>query len=291
MKILFTGKGSSGSWKIRGLQIANALGAQAFAKASFKLCSQADLIVAVKRLDPQLIDNINRSGRPWVWDLVDFYPQPTCTSWTREKAVSWVAKAVENLRVKPVGIIWPCAKMMDDCTPSLQSYEFRNRVIYHHHRPGLCAAPPRKKLSCLGYEGSPNYIVPFLPSIRAACERLNVEFVVNPERLTDCDALLALRCPSTNGYVQRNWKSNVKLANAHAVGVPFLAQRESAYLETASGRELWCPGPDEIYDRLLSIQDREVRCEIQRAFLKKAYPLQAAASEFKSFFSEVLWCR
>ena len=74
-RILVTGGGTSGSWKIRGEQLGEAICADVLPRAGFADCSAAELIVVVKRAPPELLDTVRRSGRPWVWDVVDAWPQ------------------------------------------------------------------------------------------------------------------------------------------------------------------------------------------------------------------------
>lgn len=114
----------------------------------------------------------------------------------------------------------------------------------HHHRPGIARNPIREEIRKVGYEGSPQYINQWRPHIEAECQRIGAEFVVNPPRLADVDVVLALR--DAKGYAPRFWKSNVKLANAHGSGTPFIGCRESGYIETASGAEYWADNPVEL---------------------------------------------
>lgn len=281
MSVLFTGRGTSGSWRIRGVQLGGELGARVKPRATLKDCNAAGLIVVVKRLDAQLMEAIKLSGRPWVWDIVDFYPQPTCTSWRRLRAVSWVCKVVENCNPKPAAIIWPNERMKKDCAQHMKRLRIAHHVLYHHHRPNSAVNPIRAEFRRLGYEGSPSYITPLTRAISSVCSAFGIEFVINPDSLADCDAVLALRCPETNGYVQRSWKSNVKLANAHGSGTPFIGQRESGYAECATGHELWCTSVDELPHRLEQLRSRELRAEIGAQFLKRAYPLSEAAADMK----------
>lgn len=268
--------------------MAAALGGKAAPKAALALCKATDVIVGVKRIDPQTLDNIKRSGKPWVWDLVDFYPQPACTKWRREEAIAWVHKVIQNVQPKPVAIVWPNQRMMEDCNKIALKLGIKNYVLYHHYRPGLIGSAVSPTLRLLGYEGSPNYIRPLIPKIQEACAKADVEFVVNPTRIDQCDAVLAMRCPETNGYVQRHWKSNVKLANAHAAGLPFIAQKESGYTETCCGHERWVVEPEQIVDALAEFSSMQKRELVQKESLRHSYPLNAAATELRALLAEAV---
>ena len=93
MNVLFTCRGTGGSWAIRGNQLGGKIGT-AKGKATLDDMRAADLIVLVKRPAPGMIDNIRKSGKPWVWDVVDFYPQPACTGWSKDKAIEWVRNQI-----------------------------------------------------------------------------------------------------------------------------------------------------------------------------------------------------
>src|SRR5688572_31220626 len=112
MKVLFTGRGTSGSWKIRGEQIGAAMGATVKPMATLEDCRAADVIVAVKRIPAQLLENIRASGRPWVYDIVDAFPQPLCSTWSRSQCIDWLNEVIGTL--KPTAVIWPTARMQDD---------------------------------------------------------------------------------------------------------------------------------------------------------------------------------
>lgn len=123
---------------------------------------KADMVVAVKRLPPEMVRALQQSGTPWILDVVDFYPQPKCSTWSREAAIRWVQGQIKEL--KPHGIIWPNQRMMDDCQIDLPG-----TVIYHHYRPDAPVNPIRERVAMVGYEGSPNYIGEWLEPIREAC--------------------------------------------------------------------------------------------------------------------------
>lgn len=271
MKLLVTGRGGAGSWVVRGEQIGSALGAKVLPHATVADLKAADAVLVVKRVPETLLAALNRAGRPWAYDIVDAYPQPMCSTWNRKQAIAWVKDYARQLR--PDAIIWPTAAMRDDCGAG--------EVIYHHHRPGLARNPIRPNLETIGYEGSARYLEGWHKAIDRECQARGMQFLLNPRRLADVDVVLAVRGGAWRGYVQENWKSNVKLANAHASGTPFIGVRERGYEETATGAELWADHPGELGRALDRLEAQAVRQAIQETFLAAAFPLERAAKQFK----------
>ena len=186
MQLLFTGRGKSGSWQIRGEQLGQAIGATVKQGITVADCKSADLIVVVKRATDPILEVIRKSGKPWVFDCVDFYPQPTCTLWHRDHAIEWVQTHL--LSYKPNAIIWPNERMRRDCDIGLPGM-----VLKHHHRPGIKANPIRKKVQAVGYEGSPAYLGEWRSRIDDECAKRGWQFIVNPHELANVDIVLAVR--------------------------------------------------------------------------------------------------
>lgn len=281
MKILVTGKGSAGSWKIRGEQLGHEIGARVVPKATKPECQRADVVIAVKRLNHIFFDAVRDSGRPWIWDLVDLYPQPTCTAWTAEQSIHWVRDQIK--KYKPNAIIWPNKKMMDDCcdgkTPGV--------VIYHHHKKNIPINPIREKIQAIGYEGEPKYIAEWLPVFEKECQRHSWNFIINPTNISDLDVVVAMRGNAFNGYAQRSWKSNVKLANAQASGTPFIGACEPSYVETGSGAEILIGATSQVPWALEQLVPRETRSQRAIKMMAAAYPVAAAAADLKAFINKV----
>lgn len=276
MKVLFTGGGTSGSWQIRGIQIGMAMSATLAPRATLEQCQAADVIVVVKRLPAALLENIRASGRPWVWDIVDAYPQPKCSAWGEVESKEWLAQQLEAL--KPDFVIWPNERMQRDGTGGA--------VIYHHHRPGAARNPIREHIRTVGYEGQPDFLGEWKPIIEAECRRRGARFVVNPFQLADLDVVIALRGNEWNGYPQRHWKSQVKLANAHATGTPFIGAPEDGYIETACGAEYWASSPEDLGRALDDLKDQSMRRHVSERFLKSAFSIRHAAERYR----DVLRC-
>jgi hypothetical protein len=272
MNLLITGKGTSGSWQCRGVQLGAAAGARITKAPTLAQCKAADAIVVVKRIGEDMLATIRKSGTPWVFDAVDFYPQPGCSAWGDREAIEWVRRQLA--RLSPAGVIWPNRRMQQDCGDG-----WRGFVLQHHHRPGIASNPIRDRVEAVGYEGSPRYIEAWRPQIEHECSRRGWRFVVNPERLADVDIVLALRSGPWDCYATRRWKSNVKLANAHGSGTPFVGQPDDGYRETASGAEYWtesAAGLGICFEWLASQGAREA---VSDRFLQRAYPVERAAAD------------
>lgn len=273
MRILVTGRGAVPSWEIRGEQIAAGLGATVKPMATLADMRAADVILVVKRVPNKLLVDLRRCGRPWAYDVVDAYPQRAAGAWSKGQCIEWLHEHLTRLR--PDVVIWPNLRMREDAG-------MPGPVIYHHHRPGIEVNPIRERIEVIGYEGSPRYLDGWGEAIEAECRRRGVRFVVNPERLADVDVILALRGGLWDGYASRHWKSNVKLANAHAAGCPFIGAPEAGYLETATGAERWASDADELALALDSLEPWSIRLETSERFRHAAIPLQQTVEQFRS---------
>lgn len=269
MKILFTGRGTSGSWQIRGVQIGAAMGAEVEPMA---LRSSADVVVAVKRVPDEVAQAFR--GR-MVWDVVDAFPQPHANRWSEAECKIWLAKEIR--RLEPVGIIAATKAMAEDCA----GFDVPVLWLPHHHRPGIAVNPIRERIEVVGYEGGPQYIDGWRPAIEQECQRIGARLVVNPESLADVDVVLALRTDA--GYAPRLWKSNVKLSNAHGSGTPFIGCREAGYLETKTGFEEWADDAHELGAAFDRLETRKVRQVVQDVFLRAAFTVEEAAAKLRAW--------
>lgn len=275
MKALFTGRGGNGSWEVRGNQLGAAVGSVKI-NATLDECRQADVIVVVKRIPPQLLAAIRSSGRPWAYDIVDAYPQPECANWTKPQTIRWAKEQVRALN--PSGVIWPTRRMMEDCCDGRPGI-----ALPHHHRPGIESNPIREKVRTVGYEGREAYLGGWRALIDRECMRRGWSFVANPRSLADLDIVVAVRSEQWDSYASRHWKSNVKLANAHGSGTPFVGNSEFGYLETAAGGERWADNGNRLADALDELTSHSVRSQVAEQFRQRAYPLASAASDLSRF--------
>lgn len=278
MKILVTGTGSSGSWQIRGKQLGYAIGAKVKPRATLQDMVDADLVVVVKRLTPSLRAALKQSKRPWVWDLIDFYPQPACTFWGRAKACRWVRSQIQE--AKPNAIVWPTARMLADCDVGRNSL-----VLPHHHWPDIEINPIREEVKTIGYEGNAKYLGAWGDAFRVACHQRGINFVTNIGTHSDWDICIAFRDDSVNGYAQKHWKSNVKLANAHGSGTPFIGAEECGYQETEAGGEIYISQLDAVGLAIDSLMSVEKRKEIHAQFRAKALNLETVGRTYRQFLN------
>ena len=247
MKVLFTGKGKSGAWTVRGEQIAAAIRAQgvdavAIPKASVEQMRAADVVVLVKRPTFELIAAIRQSGRPFVWDIVDAWPQPDGNEWPEDRALTWLRTMVNDVR--PDLLICATHRMMEDARYA------RSSVIYHHARPELRPIPHGINLGTFTYEGGSHYLGRFEQHLVRLADERGWRFNKTKVDWVD-DFVICLR--DCNGYAPRHWKSNVKLANAQALGIPALCSPECGYKETSTGGVIWIESPSDLpaaFDRL-----------------------------------------
>ncbi len=273
MRLLVTGRGGAGSWTVRGEQIGAALGAHVKAKATLADMRAADVILAVKRVPQEMLDDLRKAARPWAYDIVDAYPQPVCSSWSKHYAIDWLRQHVS--RMQPDLVIWPNARMQADFGAGAGA------VIHHHCRPGIARNPIRPRIEAVGYEGSERYLDGWRATVEAECLRRGARVVVNPARLADVDVVLALRGGAYNGYPQRHWKSNVKLANAHGSGTPFIGTPECGYQETAVGCERWAETPAQLAMALDWLESQASRQAVGEQFAKAAFHVEQAAQLYR----------
>lgn len=270
MKLLFTGRPNKGSWQIRGVQMAQGLGT-CIPFATTEQCKQFDFIVVVKNALPAVVQAVRASGKPWAYDFVDAYPQPTCSAWSKDQAIAWVRRKVMELH--PNVVVWANDRMRSDMAMG-------GEVILHHSRPGLQCNPIRRALRKVGYEGSPNYLGAWRKHLHHAVAKIGAEFVENPGNLADLDVVVAFRQGPADCYATRHWKSNVKLANAHGSGTPFMGQPDDGYLETKTGNEQWVTDFHELEPALVELMPQERRSEIAISFLQSKITLEQCQQQW-----------
>jgi hypothetical protein len=260
--LLITGRGTSGSWLIRGVQLGNAIGATVIPNALD--VAGYPLAVVVKR-PGDVLDRLHAAGVPIIWDIVDSYPQPVGNDWSRAECIAWLHQQLKKIR--PVGVV--------AATQAMASLDFGVPVLAlpHHHRPNIAINPIRERVVTVGYEGGENYIA------------RGWLFVTNPARLADVDIVLALRDQS--GYAPRYLKSNVKLANAQGSGTPIICNKEAGYLETASGGEVFIDD-DQLPQAFDMLADQSVRKELSGKLRQGAITLESVAATYKAWLKTFL---
>lgn len=228
-RILVTGTGRSGSWKIRGEQLGEAIGADVLPRVGYEDCSAAELIVIVKRAPPETLDLVRRSGRPWVWDVVDAWPQRPGHPLAEREARRWLKNSL--LQLQPSAVVWPTQRMQEDAR-----WSGPQLVLPHHAWPRYTTQPLNDQVKVAGYEGAAHYLGRWRAVLEQECALRGWRFAVNGD-LQQADIGVALR--DVGGYAATHWKSNCKLANLQALGIPALCSPESGYQESACGSEVW----------------------------------------------------
>ncbi len=220
-KALFVG-GGAGSWQIRGVQVAGALGGRCTAHPTASDWRWAEVVVLVKRAIEAWGPAARASGRPVIWDALDFWTQPDENGQDEAALVAEVRRRREVYRLTHViGATQAMAEAIGGV------------YLPHHHWPGLRPEPVRTTARIVAYEGTPKYLGRWFSVLVEACEARGWSFRVNPATLTEADIVVALRDGKWDGDLCRRWKSGVKYANALAGGRPVIAQRSAAFDEIA----------------------------------------------------------
>jgi hypothetical protein len=278
-RILITGKGTSGSWRIRGEQLGRAIGATVVAQASRAVIEAHDLVVLVKRGPEDLVRRIHEAGKPLVWDVVDAWPQPAGSHWDRSVCLQWLRQRLYDLR--PAACVAATTVMQAD----IEAERVPALCVWHHARPGQAINPLRGPLATIGYEGSEAHLGGWAQHLEAAARRAGVRFVMNPTRLADVEIVVALR--DQDGYAARHWKSNVKLANAQGSGTPIIMGMESAYLATVSGAEAIVSSRDDLGEAIELLRPVAVRRAAAETMRPAAPSLEACAAAYLDFLTSV----
>lgn len=278
MKVVFTGKGTSGSWKIRGEQLGTAMGATLAPKA--REVPKCHVAVIVKRSTPELLASLRSSKAKIVWDVVDSWPQPIGNTWGKAECLSWLSFAFQTMH--PSAVVAATRAMAKD----LESFGVPVLFLPHHSNPSLEANPIREKVQRVGYQGGERYLGRWLPFMQAECARRGWEFVVNPPTLAELDIVVALRHDS--GYAVRNWKSGVKLSNAQGTGTPFIGSPERGYLEQCIGNcERFVETEREVQIALDALTHHKERCRVSNWMSSVAPRLETVAKNYQSWLEGI----
>lgn len=286
MRICVTGKGTSGSWFMRGEQLGRAIGADLLPQVTLKQrFDPYDVAVVVKRVAPEALDAIRRAGKPIVWDVVDAWPQPTrpgSVPMSKDEAMSWLRNSINAIR--PQAIVAATSRMAGDIHEI--EPDIPVRVVYHHGTRYSQELPPiRDRITILGYTGAQHYIEPFMPALTDWCSRNGAWLSINGP-YHKYDVVLALR--GVGGWPARHWKSNVKLANAQANGIPCICSPENGYLETTTHGELFVNDlneEDSLLQALDSLKSADVRNARRQRMLSRDVSLQTIAKEYKEWLT------
>lgn len=273
MRILVTGNGKSGSWRIRGEQLGNAIDATVWPNAKLPDIRRHDLTVVVKRVSSDLLSAL--ADRRWVLDFVDGWPQPHGNEWGRDQAVSWLCERIAHLR--PTAIVFPTTRMLED-----SGWEGPSLVLPHHAWPKYTRQPAAEAVTSVGYEGAPEYLGRWRKVLERECAARGWRFVVNGD-LSDCQIGVALR--DVGGYPAGAWKANTKLANLQALGIPAIISPEQSYREFGSEAQIEAIIPEHIGPALDTLAGKAIRDRLGAIAHEATPTLQSVALTYR----EWLW--
>lgn len=275
--VLFVGVGQ-GSWQVRGLQVAKALGARATTRPTDGDWSWAHVVVLVKRAIDEWGGQALRSRARVVWDVLDFWQQP-------EENGASEAELLRQIREREQGY---CVDEVIGATRQMAA-AIGGVYVPHHSRPGLAPAPPRGHLDIVAYEGTSKYLGPWRGQLETACARLGLTFVVNPPDLRHADLIVSFRGGVWDGEICRRWKSGVKYVNALAAGRPTISLPHVAFGEIGGpGTQVF--EPSALEDAIKAWMPLTARVEAHRRAceLATAYSLPAVAEQYRSVIAETL---
>lgn len=289
VSVLFTSRSSAGAWQIRGEQIAHMRDNwKARNKPSNNELEACDILCVVKKPDLKLIEKARRLGKIVIYDIVDSWAQPKDDEkyQTKQAAIDLFSKMWSGINAD--GYIFPTQRMQDEL-----GFLVENAItIYHHHWPQISINPVRPEVKRFGYEGA-DYLGNWGPIFNAVAAERNIEFITNPDCISDLDVVVLARGGSHGSYLSRNYKSNVKLANALASGTPALVHYDemSAHDTDAGDVLFFNDSPDSFARQLDKLKnDYQMRREIHRNFLKNAqkFSISSIANSYDDYFTWIL---
>ncbi len=265
-----------GSWQMRGVQLGAAIGARVTSYPTRDDWAWADVAVLVKRAALTFAPLAHAAGVPVVWDAVDFWKQPGDHNLGRVGAVDLLQRQIAIIR--PMLVIGATRAMADVCG---------GVYVPHHSWAGLTPTPARDQVSVVAYEGNPIYLELWSNRIAKACARRGWTFVLNPPDLRAVDLIVSFRHRVWDGFLPREWKSGVKVANAIAAGRPFIGQDSAARREMnppGSRVEQDFPDLDAAFDTWASFEARSAVVTICEG-LAPQYRLEAVAADYQALLA------
>jgi len=219
MNILMVGSGK-GSFAMRAVQLGAALGARVTSAPSAEDWAWASVVVLVKRAGTEWAERARKAGVPIVWDALDFWRQPADNGASEGTARAMLDNALKVIR----------PALMIGATEAMAA-SAGGVCLPHHGYLGLHPTPIRREVQSVGYDGNALYLDRWARILEHECAKRGWAFIVNPPALTDVDLVVALRGGPWDGWICRNWKSGVKIANAILAGRPVLSEDSAAFSE------------------------------------------------------------
>ncbi|MEX2285976.1 MAG: hypothetical protein WD648_02730 [Planctomycetaceae bacterium] len=289
-RVCFIGDGFAGSWRMRAQQIARMRpGWKAKATARLKLSelSRYDVFVFVKRFDIYWAQQMRERQKVVIYDVVDPWKQPDdgLAHDTPPKIRSYFERLLGRLPVD--GVIFPNGAMYGD----LRQLTPNPIVIHHHFRPELVPAPVRLVAKTVGYEGREEYLGEWRQTIQTVCRRLGLQFVANPPSLNAIDIGFIARGGDHGSLMAKRYKSNVKLANMLAAGVPTVVQAgEESYAETGGDLIGYFSTPDELEAAVRRLLPFSTRLDLHRRMLPHSlqFSIEHIADQYEEYFRQLL---
>jgi len=235
------------------------------------------------------LDEVHKAGKPIVFDVVDWWGQG---SGKNHGAIVHNAQDARELfsivcdTTVPEACIFANQKMHDD----LSLVSPLSTFIYHHHKP-IDVVPLRKEVRTVGYEGQVRYLGEWEQRLRFVCGCLGLEFIVNPIDFTDMDIGVSVRGGNASNYLSNNYKSNIKITNIMAAGIPVIAgDSETSAHEVDNGTIGFFSTEDELQAAIERLLDYDERCRIRKANLETAesFSLSRIADRYDGFFQRVV---
>lgn len=288
IRVCFTSKSSAGAWKIRGEQFASMRSNWvAINRPNRSELMGIDLVCFVKKPSPDVLSLVRELRIPFVLDIVDSWAQPNDGLAVNgaESARNLFAPVWKNIDAD--AYIFPNRRMERD----LGSLVGSRTVIYHHYWPNIPSNPVRETVSTIGYEGA-DYLGEWEDRIRTYCSLRGVRFVINPISYSEMDVVVIVRGGVHGNFLARNYKSNVKVANAFGSGTPAVVHcGEFSAQETDNGDIYFFSDQRRSLERQLDllVEDFDRRKNISARFLEAAFPysIQRITDQIESFFISV----
>lgn len=269
-KVAFIAARESGAVEMRAKQIASQRENWVYSDQP----TDADLHVIVKWPGDWEIET------PVIYDCCDFWKQPQeSVFYTSETSAKNLWKQVREA-VNPDSVIFSNRRMFDILG------EKNDTFIYHHHDPRLTPNEVRKIPTVVGYMGNPNYLGEWGPTITKAAQMLGMTFKVNPNP-REIDIGISMRGTLYRNYLEKTFKSNVKLANWYALGIPCLMWPEWSVIETAIDPVRLFEDVDSMGEQMAELVDYDLRKSISERFVleSKTYHLDTIANQYEKYIA------
>jgi len=289
-RVFFLGTSRAGSWEVRGRQIAACRSNWDCGRSiNWWTLRRYDIFVVVKKAEQKHIEMIRRSGKPLVYDIIDSWKQPgdslrvTDLNQARDFfANAWKQRDADSY-------IFPNQQMRED----LGDLVPHSTHIYHHYLPSLKPRPLPEQVSTLGYQGAKRFIQQDMDALEDVARNCRLELIADNrlEALNKIDIGIIQRSGVNNGFLERRYKSNVKLANFMACGIPTLIQAGTvSCVETWNEPESYFDSFDELETKLKQlVSDPGLRKKPHLDLIEHAaqFSIESIADQYDRYFESL----